>query len=399
MNSIFAILPASRQAPILSGSGAIKKLITFGACTLLAGCAVIPKGGVGSGSGSVTDPNNIVANDSDRHRVALLLPVSGVDAEVGESIANATMLALLDTKDTKIRMTTYDTASGVASATQKAIADGNKLILGPLRGDDVVSVATLARPAHIPVISFSNDIGVAGQNVFVMGHLPNQSIDRVVKYARAMGMTKFGAIVPKNVYGQRASSTFAVSVRSAGGTMVNVQEADATTAGLDAAAKRLSKAGAVDAVLIADSGKIAIASASAIRKYGVKSAKMLGTDLWNTDATIPASTAMRGAWFASVSDGLYKQYATKYRTRFGKAPMRLSSLGYDSVLLVARVAQNWKIGSAFPVNRLLDPEGFGGIDGTFRFLPTGLSERTLEVQEVRAGQYVTVDAAPKGFAP
>ena len=78
--------------------------------------------------------------------------------------------------------------------------------------------------------------------------------------------------------------------------------------------------------------------------------------------------------------------------------MRISSLGYDSVLLIARVAQNWKIGTAFPVARLTDAEGFIGIDGAFRFFANGQSERMLEVLEVQAGKYATVDVAPKNFA-
>jgi branched-chain amino acid transport system substrate-binding protein len=65
--------------------------------------------------------------------------------------------------------------------------------------------------------------------------------------------------------------------------------------------------------------------------------------------------------------------------------------------LVARVAQNWKIGTAFPVARLTDADGFSGIDGAFRFFANGQSERMLEVLEVQAGKYATLDAAPKSF--
>ena len=81
--------------------------------------------------------------------------------------------------------------------------------------------------------------------------------------------------------------------------------------------------------------------------------QILGTELWNTDATLGGNAAMRGSWFASVSDGLYGQLAAKYRTRYGKAPYRLASLGYDSVLLTVRIARDWKPGTIFPASRLL----------------------------------------------
>ena len=110
-----------------------------------------------------------------------------------------------------------------------------------------------------------------------------------------------------------------------------------------------------------------------------------------------ASPAMHGAWFASVSDSYYRQLATKYRARFGIAPYRLASLGYDAVLLTIRIAQDWKPGTTFPFGRLTDEGGFAGVDGAFRFRRDGIAERALEVQQVDAGKFTVIDPAPKDF--
>jgi branched-chain amino acid transport system substrate-binding protein len=154
----------------------------------------------------------------------------------------------------------------------------------------------------------------------------------------------------------------------------------------------------MDVVLVADSGRAALVTVPALRRNGLRNAKVLGTDLWNIDGSLASNSTMYGAWFASVSDTLYNQYAAKYRTRFGRAPLRLSSLGYDSILLMARVARNWRPGTAFPVSQLTDPQGFIGVDGAFRFMANGLTERMLEVQEIQAGKFVTIDPAPTAFA-
>ncbi len=135
----------------------------------------------------------------------------------------------------------------------------------------------------------------------------------------------------------------------------------------------------------------------AIRKSPSPSAKVLGTELWNSEAGLAAKPSLSGAWFASVSNTLYRQYATKYRTRFGASPYRLSSLGYDAVLLTVRIARDWPVGRPFPEAKLRDPGGFSGIDGAFRFGREGIAERALEVQEVRGGTLVTVSPAPSGF--
>ena len=381
-----ASIAATRAQP-QALAGQIKKLLVLASVVLLAACSTVPR----SKAPVAVEPSDGM------HRVALLLPVTGPDADVGQSIANATALALADTKVTNIRMVTYDTGLGVAAATQRAIADGNKLILGPLRGDNVIEVAQIARPAGVPIISFSNDVGVAGPNVFLLGHLPNQAIERVVLYAKLKGMNRFAGVVASNVYGQRAQSNLTTVVRAAGGILVGIQETNGTAASAEAAARRLSQMGAIDAVLVADSGRAAITIVPALRRGGLRTAKVLGTDLWNIEGTLAGSPPIYGAWFASVSDTLYTQYATKYRARFGKAPLRLSSLGYDSVLLVARVARDWQPGTRFPVAQLTDPQGFIGVDGAFRFNPNGLTDRMLEVQEVQAGKFVTVSAAPSQF--
>lgn len=369
----------------------------FVGAALLTACQVVPKtSGPAELPPPERPPENVVQpglpTDTDRHRVALLVPQTGANADVGQSISNAVTLALLDTRTDRLRVTTYDTALGAAAAARQAVADGNQLILGPLLSENVTEVAPIARAAGVPVLSFSNDSGVAGNGVFIMGHMPGQSVERVVGHARAKGHKRFGALVPKNVYGDRSVAAFRAAVTEAGGEIVAIETYDRTAAALTGAARRMANAGEVDAILIADSGGNAIRAVPVLNSAGPH--QILGTELWNTDAALGTSPVMRGAWFASVSDGLYRQLATQYRTRFGKAPYRLASLGYDSVLLTVRMARDWKPGTKFPVTKLMASDGFGGIDGIFRFNNRGVAIRALEVSEVGAGGFRVVDPAP-----
>lgn len=335
--------------------------------------------------------------DTQRHRVALLVPMTGANAGVGTSIANATTMALLDTKTEKLRITTYDTNLGAAAAAQKAINEGNRLILGPLLAEDARAVSPIAQRAGVPVISFSNDTSVAGNGTFLMGYSPVQSIERVVDYAKSKGLTSFAALIPKGTYGERAGTSLLRAVESAGATVVSMQTYDRSPGSLTVAIRKMAQASAFDAVLIADGGRIALQAAPLIRANGGASARILGTELWNTESSLSGNAALRGAWFASVSDSLYRQLANKYRARYGSVPFRLSSLGYDAVLLTVRIAADWKVGTPFPARRLVDPDGFAGIDGAFRFANSGIAERALEVQQVNAGTFSVVDAAPKSF--
>lgn len=332
--------------------------------------------------------------DVERHRVALLVPQTGPDAAVGTSIANATTMALLDSRSDRVRITIYDTGTGAAAAAQQAVAEGNKLILGPLLADDVRAVQPIARAANVPLISFSNDSSVAGNGTYLLGFEPGQAVARVVAHARTQGATRFGALVPRTTYGERALAAMRSAVEAAGGTLVASQSFDRSAAGLTGATRQLTRAGAMDAVLIADSGQTAIRAVPLLRQNGATSARILGTELWNTEAALSGNAAMRGAWYASVSDSLFSQLAPRYRERYGRAPFRIASMGYDAVLLTVRMTRDWRPGSTFPQNRLFAEDGFGGIDGIFRFDTRGIAVRALEVSEVRAGGVAVVDPAP-----
>src|SRR5688572_29191672 len=75
-----------------------------------------------------------------RNRVAVLVPLTGANAALGQSILNAANLALLDTGGQSIRITAYDTSSGAVAAANEALGEGNGLILGPLLAADVRAV-------------------------------------------------------------------------------------------------------------------------------------------------------------------------------------------------------------------------------------------------------------------
>ena len=332
-----------------------------------------------------------------RNRVAVLVPTSGANAGVGQSIANAANLALLDAGNDRIRITIYDTArGGAAAAANQALAEGNGLFLGPLLAEDVRAVAPVARRAGVPVISFSNDTSVAGNGVYLMGFTPAQSIARVVDHARGQGLDRFGAVTPEGIYGRRAAQAMIDSVERSGGRLVAMQSYAGGPGGLRTAVGKLQALGGYDAVLIADGGRTA-AAAAPLLKAGSAGIRLLGTELWATETGLGRTPALRGAWFASVSDGMFNQLRTRYRARYGANPYRLASLGYDSVLLTVRIAKNWRLGRPFPERELRDPVGFAGVDGPFRFTPNGIAERSLEVREVTATGTITVSPAPRSF--
>ena len=375
--------PQARRAflAILGGSA----LLAIAGCQTGRGPGPYPNGPY---NGAATPP------DAERHVVAVVVPLTGSDAGVGQSIANAASLALLDTGDKSVRLSAYDSAAtgGAAAATQRALNDGAELILGPLLAEDVREAAPVARRAGVPVIAFSNDTSVAGGGVYIMGFTPDQSIGRVVEYSRAKGATRFGALVPSGLYGQRASAAILSAVRRSGGRVTAMENFDRSPASVSSAARRLKARGGSDSVVIADSGRIAALAAPSLAGM-----QILGTELWASDRLLGKTAALRGAVYAAAPDARFTQLTGRYRARYGKLPYRLGSLGYDAILLVARAAPNWPMGRPFPARSLIERDGFAGVDGNFRFRRDGIAERLLEVRQVTAAGTTVVANAATAF--
>jgi len=353
------------------------------------------------------------------HRVAILVPLSGANAAVGQSLANAAALALVDTGSTRIRLTSYDTAQagGAAAAAGRALADGAGLVLGPLLSADAAAARPVLEARGVPMLSFSNDAAIASGGVFVLGFQPDQSVARIVEHARARGARRFAALVPQGVYGQRAGLAFTRAVEAGGGQVVAMRsfvrershllQAARLVTDHDGRLRRASRAEdgrmelppvAFEAVLIADSGIMAAELAQALARFGAPAGRVLlmGTELWATDPGLARLPALQGAQFAAVPDDRFRQLAGRYEARFGGQPSRLASLAYDAVLLAVAGADRWPTGKPFPRALLEEPRGFAGVDGIFRFRGN-VAERGLEVREVRAGGFVTVAAAPRAF--
>lgn len=372
---------------------------------LLGACAVVPNasggGDVGPAVGAPPPTSapaaDVLPTDTDRHRVALLVPLSGENANVGQSIANATTMALLDTGADNLRITSYDTAAGASEAARRAVADGNQLILGPLLRNNVGDVLAQARPADVPLITFSNDTTVARNDVFVLGHIPEQSVSRAVNFAIDQGARNFAALAPRGDYGNRSLAALDAALAARGARLVATERYDRTNTSIISAADRLRQSGGYDTVLVADTAALATTAAPRLKDAGAALPSIIGTELWSREDALTRVPELRGAWFATVSDERYRRFADSYNSRFGSEPFRIATLGYDAVLLSLRLTRDWQPGRTLPDNLLTDEGGFLGLDGAFRFRTNGIGERAFEVRQIGNGAFTIVDPAPSGF--
>ena len=378
-------------------------LATF--ALLLGACGEQPKT-----STPATPPTTVKASvgspttASGKARIALLLPLSGQASAVGQSMQQAAEMALFDTGAKELALASYDsgeTPESAAEAYRKARTDGVALVLGPLFGASARALAPLVAQGGANVVSFSNDEQVATRGVFIMGIAAPPQVRRVVDYSADQGIRRFAVLAPQTSYGEQMARTLESQVTVRGGRVVASELYDPNTADLGSPARRLAGAAKGEdrlAILVPVAPPRLSALMSALAAAGIdsKSAQFLGTGVWDVP-NIGNDPAARGGWYAAPDPAKRADFERRFLATYGRPPNRLATLAYDGVALAANLARV-KSGGDFSVEAITNPNGWSGIDGIFRFLPDGRSERALAVIEVQSNRGVVISPAPTTFA-
>ena len=340
---------------------------------------------------------------SGKTRIALLLPLSGRAAPIGQSLQQAAEMALFDTGARELAPAAYDsgeTADTAVEAYRKARIDGVALVLGPLFGTSATALAPLVAQGGANVVSFSNDEQAAQRGVWIMGIAAPPQVRRVVDHAVDAGIRRFPAFAPQTSYGQQMVQTLESQVTIRGGRVAAVELFDPNSADLNTPARRLAEASRGEdrlAVLVPVAPPRLSAALAALAAAGVdnKSVQLIGTGVWDVP-NIGSEVMLRGAWYAAPDPAKRPHFGRRSLSTSGRPPHRLATLAYDGVSLAGHLAR-LKQGGDFSAEAITNPNGWSGIDGIFRFLPNGRSERALAVIAVQAGPGQVVSPAPTNF--
>lgn len=330
-------------------------------------------------------------------KVALLLPLSGDSglASVGTSLANASRLAISFIEANpniaeNITITLRDTGAtvqGATSAASAAVADGAKLILGPLRADQVTAAGAVARSAGLPLIGFSNNPSAASPGVYLLSVLPDAEMKRSLGWIKTQGRRGIAGIFPATEFGQMQEMAFRQQAIAAGFapqavyTFSNVGEAKQI---IDQAMPAMQK-GMIDTLFLPDRASAptfgALLSQAGMRPDDVQ---IVGSADWEGDPAIAGASALGGAIYPSVDPAGMAAIRGDYTTRFGGQPHALATIAYTATIL-ANVNTLSMAPQPYNQTLLTIATGFNGRDGVFRFLGNGKSEYGLVLKKVAPG--------------
>ena len=374
--------------------------------------------------------------------VGLLLPLSGSNGGLGDTMLRAAKLALAAPGAPRIDAHDTAGAGGAGEAARLAVQNGDPIILGPLTSSETAAVAPVAEAAHVPVLAFTSDIAQARPGVWVMGITPEQQVRRLVFAAKAEGRSRMAALLPSNALGDALAAGLTQACLDAGlppptimthaGSRDSIvtsmkqlsdydtrkavvdQQIKAATpapgpaapagsgAGLAAAAAGGSGAPAVeaappplpappfDALLLGDTGLQLQETIEALQVSGVDGTqvRIMGPGLW--DAFAGKLRALAGAWYAAPDPTARRGFAAQYEAAYKAAAKPLDDFAYDAAALARSLAAG-----GYSVDALTNAQGFAGVDGIFTLKPDGHVHRSLAIFQIQpGGGSVIVQPAP-----
>ncbi len=381
------------------------------------------------------------SEDEQTVRMAILLPLTGPHARIGNDLLRAAYMALFDHNNKKLHLLPYDTAGtpeGAKKAALEATGEGAEIILGPLFSTSVQAIRLIAEANNLNILAFSTDTSVAGNGVYLMGMTAGQQVDRIMNYSYRQGLARFAVLAPQTPYGdtvindvRQASARLGLELdrvmrypadlapgseelQQVAKDIANYdarnwqlkQEIKRLKEKSDAASKarlkQLSKRDTLgpvsfDALIIPEGGQRLRELAPLLSYYDIDPTEVqfIGTGLW-ADRSLTTEPALVGGWFAAPGPEKTRQFLERFNTLYNYVPPRIASLAYDATALTGLLALE-EGENKFSRDILESRDGFSGYNGIFRFPISGIAERGLSVMQVGQQDLELLEEAPESF--
>ncbi|MFW9267677.1 penicillin-binding protein activator [Pseudomonas sp. NR3] len=164
-------------------------------------------------------------------KIALLLPQNGPLASVAKALREGFMAAHYQAQQAGQKppsIQVYDSASltSMDEFYRKAQADGVQLVVGPLE-KPLVKQISLRPQLPITTLALNYSEGEQGPpQLFQFGLAPEDEAREVSRRARADGLHRAAAMVPKGEWGDRVLKAFSQDWQANGGTIVAIERVD-----------------------------------------------------------------------------------------------------------------------------------------------------------------------------
>jgi len=340
--------------------------------------------------------------------VALLVPAGGgnaADDALARSLENAARLAMRELDGVTVDLRVYNTAGNATQAgtvARQAVAEGAKVILGPVYAANAAAAGVSA--GSVNVLAFSNNPDVAGGNVFVLGNTFQNTANRLVRYAAAAGKGNILIVNGQNAAESLGAQSIARAISSTpGAQQAGALSFEVSQNGVINAVRDISdsaRSSGADSIFLTSGTDGAIPFlAQLLPENGLKPSDIqyIGLQRWDIPASARTLPGLQNGWFALPDPGLQQQFQSRYAAAYGGQPHAIAGLAYDGIAAIGALV---KAGNADALTgaALTQSQGFVGVNGIFRLRGNGTTERGLAIAQIQNQEIVVIDPAPRSFA-
>lgn len=351
-------------------------------------------------------------------RGVMLLPLSGKSQSVGQAFQNSGMMALQERPHSPMELIFLDTRGtpeGIREAWQIAKEQNPDVIIGPIFGTELTALKQ--ERISVPIISFTTNHELLEQNVYSLGILIPNQVERLVRFMCEAGQKRIAVIGPEDKTGELTMNRLAQTIeRCPDMTLdkvslykpdtvnfnsavlkivpkpINPKKKNLTPEEQELLATPMADRLTFDALFIFEDGVKLQQVISLMAYYDVtpKVVPFYGLANWESSK----DRALIGGYYTATPPDRMKKFLNRYRSVYGATPPRIASLAYDAVSLMALLAERQALSAA----DLTQSVGFNGVNGRFRLNPDGMNEHLLEIhQKTSASRAVTISPEPDEF--
>lgn len=329
--------------------------------------------------------------------IAILLPLTGPEAELSKEYAKMIKIGLSDGVKTKIRVTTYDSTNQakLTAALDKILDTGTDIIIGPIYSEATKTVAQKVKGKSTIVLSLSNNPALAEKNVFIFGHAPMKQLEQITNYFLDDNYQNYIALLPAGRYSTTVSKILNDMIESRDATFSKIEFYGSTPEDMEKSVKLVSDT--VDnlnendlnlkqpVILVADDpATLNMLYKKASKVHLDKKAIIAGDSRLDIDFTPPVDVTFTGS--LNITN-------TNLVMRAEKSGIRhisyMHAISYDAGKMIGSY-----IGSGYNrtnfINKMNAKESFVGISGSIHFTDS-IAQRKYDIISKENGKYKKIN--------
>ena len=365
-----------------------------------------------------------INNDNELNQIiniGLMLPLTGPHYSIGQSLLNASQLALYTSKNSNINFIVKDVGEtkNLTKSFYELVNDDVELIVGPVFSEKLKVLNPMSRDENVKLISFSNNIDITSKNLSAFGLSPEDEIEKLFRYCDSKNLKRIKVILPENIYGNKIKDKilnlkkldlnidskffyydpknpdfYEVSKRVANyetrkenlkNEISRLSEfTDEISKAKIKKLKKLDTYGELnfDALLIIVNKFDELISFSSVLPYydvDPKKIQYLGTSTWNKTAIVK-EPSLNGGIFTDIDQDSLEKFINHYEKYFKEKPHELAAFAFDIIGLIAKLQS--KDGSLSKL-KTIETVSYSGVTGKFRLLNSGRTSRTPEIYKIK----------------